>query len=51
MEAAQTLSREPGAMQLRYLQTAREITSEKTSTFIFPLPVDLLSFFFKSSQK
>jgi len=41
-EAAQVLAREPGAMQLRYLQTAREMTSANGSTIIFPLPIDLL---------
>lgn len=50
-EAAQVLAREPGAMQLRWLQTAREITSEKNSTFIFPLPIDLFSVFTKSGPK
>lgn len=50
-DAAKLLATEPGAMQLRYLQTAREITSQKASTFIFPLPIDLLSFFTKSTQK
>ena len=41
-EAARVLATEPGAMQLRYLQTAREITAEKNSTFIFPLPIDFI---------
>lgn len=50
-EAAQVLGRETGAMQLRYLQTAREMTSAKSSTIIFPLPVDLLSSFMKLIQK
>jgi len=50
-EAAKVLAAEPGAMQLRYLQTAREITSEKNSTFIFPLPIDLISSFMKMQQK
>lgn len=43
VEAAGTLSREAGAMQLRYLQTLSDITSEGKSTIVFPLPVDLLS--------
>jgi regulator of protease activity HflC (stomatin/prohibitin superfamily) len=50
-EAAQVLGKEAGAMQLRYLQTAREMTSGKSSTVIFPLPVDLLGSFMKLVQK
>jgi regulator of protease activity HflC (stomatin/prohibitin superfamily) len=42
-EAASIMSREPAAIQLRYLQTLTEIAEEKNSTIIFPLPVDLLS--------
>ena len=42
-EAAGVMSREPAAIQLRYLQTLTEIAEEKNSTIIFPLPVDLLS--------
>jgi regulator of protease activity HflC (stomatin/prohibitin superfamily) len=41
-QAASVLSREPGAMTLRYLQTLNEIAAEQNSTIIFPLPVDLL---------
>jgi regulator of protease activity HflC (stomatin/prohibitin superfamily) len=50
-EAAQVLGKEAGAMQLRYLQTAREMTSGKSSTIIFPLPLDLISNFIKSATK
>lgn len=46
LEAAQTLSREPQAMQLRYLQTLTEIATEHNSTIVFPLPIELLSGFF-----
>src|SRR5918994_6360997 len=42
VEAAGALSREPGAMQLRFLQTLADISSEKTSTIVFPLPIDLI---------
>jgi regulator of protease activity HflC (stomatin/prohibitin superfamily) len=42
VEAATSLAREPGAMQLRYLQTLADITTDKTSTIVFPLPVDLI---------
>jgi len=41
-QAAAVISREPGAMTLRYLQTLNEIAAEQNSTIIFPLPVDLL---------
>jgi len=43
LEAAQTLAREPQAMQLRYLQTLTTIAADKNSTIVFPLPIDLLS--------
>jgi regulator of protease activity HflC (stomatin/prohibitin superfamily) len=42
MQAAQMLSKEPGAMQLRYMQTLGMIAGDKSSTIVFPLPVDLL---------
>jgi regulator of protease activity HflC (stomatin/prohibitin superfamily) len=40
--AAQALARDPRALQLRYLQTLADITNEKTSTIVFPLPLDLI---------
>ena len=42
VEAAHALSADPRAMQLRYLQTLADISSEKTSTIVFPLPIDLI---------
>jgi hypothetical protein len=36
------LAADPRAMQLRYLQTLADISSEKTSTIVFPLPIDLI---------
>ena len=42
VQAAVTLAREPRALQLRYLQTLADITNEKTSTIVFPLPLDLI---------
>jgi len=42
VEAAQSLARQPEAMQLRYLQTLTEIAGEKSSTIVFPLPVTLM---------
>jgi regulator of protease activity HflC (stomatin/prohibitin superfamily) len=41
-EAAQVISREPAALQLRYLQTLAEIATENNSTTIFPVPIDLM---------
>jgi regulator of protease activity HflC (stomatin/prohibitin superfamily) len=45
VQAAASLAREPGAMQLRYLQTLADITTDKSSTIVFPLPVDLIRSF------
>jgi regulator of protease activity HflC (stomatin/prohibitin superfamily) len=42
-QAATVISREPVTVTLRYLQTLTEIASEKNSTIIFPLPIDLLN--------
>ncbi len=44
-QAAETIAREPIALQLRYLQTLTEIASERSSTVIFPLPIDLIGQF------
>lgn len=41
-KAAGVIGSEPGALQLRYLQTLTEIAVEKNSTIIFPLPMDLI---------
>ncbi len=41
--AAEMMARQPIAIQLRYLQTLVEIGSEKNTTVVFPLPVDILS--------
>ncbi len=43
MEAAEMLSRQPAAMQLRYLQTLTQVAGDKTSTLVFPVPVDFIS--------
>lgn len=40
--AAKTLSEQPEAMQLRYLQTLTEIASERSNTIVFPLPMDMI---------
>ncbi|MFT6985835.1 MAG: regulator of protease activity HflC (stomatin/prohibitin superfamily) [Psychromonas sp.] len=41
-QAALVLNKAPNALQLRYLQTLTEITNDKTSTIVFPLPIDLI---------
>jgi regulator of protease activity HflC (stomatin/prohibitin superfamily) len=41
-QAATVLSTAPGALQLRYMQTLIEISAEKNSTIIFPLPIELV---------
>jgi regulator of protease activity HflC (stomatin/prohibitin superfamily) len=46
-EAAQIIQDRPMALQLRYLQTMREMASENNSTTVFPLPIDLFRVFFK----
>lgn len=43
-EAARVLERSPGAMQLRLLSTMAEVATERNSTLIFPVPVELLRF-------
>ncbi|MCL4721618.1 MAG: slipin family protein [Gammaproteobacteria bacterium] len=42
IEAAEMLSREPAAMQLRYLQTLTQVASDRTSTIVFPVPSEIL---------
>jgi regulator of protease activity HflC (stomatin/prohibitin superfamily) len=46
-EAAAIIAAHPEALQLRYLQTLREISSEGNSTTLFPIPIDLLKVFMK----
>ncbi len=43
VNAAERLAEQPGAMQLRYMQTLNEIGAEKNSTIVFPMPLDLMS--------
>ena len=43
LQAAQMLARQPQAMQLRYLQTLASIAGDKSSTIVFPVPMDVLS--------
>jgi len=50
-EAASVMSKNPMALQLRYLQTLTEIGTEKNTTIVFPLPIDLVSTFQKLLEK
>ena len=49
-EAAGIISKYPEALQLRYLQTLREISAENNSTTLFPIPIDLLKPFLKRGE-
>jgi regulator of protease activity HflC (stomatin/prohibitin superfamily) len=49
-DAAEIIGKQPAAIQLRYLQTLTEIATERNSTTIFPVPIDLLSMFMKKNQ-
>ncbi len=42
MQAAEMLGRQSGSMQLRYMQTLSNIAGDKSSTIVFPLPIELL---------
>lgn len=50
LEASTIMSRSPITLQLRYLQTLGEIASEKNSTIVFPLPIDLFTAFKKDKS-
>ena len=50
-EAADVIARQPMTLQLRYLQTLTEIATEKNSTIIFPLPIDLLKAFLPGTDR
>jgi regulator of protease activity HflC (stomatin/prohibitin superfamily) len=50
-DAAKVLAEQPSAITLRYLQTLREIATEKNSTTIFPVPIDLLKPFLNMDQQ
>ncbi len=49
-EASAVISREPVALQLRYLQTLTEIGVEKNTTVIFPLPIDIIRVWLKDKE-
>ncbi len=46
-QAGAIIAREPVTLQLRYLQTLTEIATERNSTLIFPIPIDLIRMFMK----
>ncbi|MDQ1265980.1 MAG: hypothetical protein QG635_1132 [Bacteroidota bacterium] len=50
-DAARLIQTQPIALQLRYLQTLADIATEKNSTTIFPIPIDLLTPFMKLAEK
>ena len=50
-EASDILSRNPMSLQLRYLQTLIEISTEKNSTIIFPIPIDIMKVFMDKMTK
>jgi regulator of protease activity HflC (stomatin/prohibitin superfamily) len=50
-EAAQVIESHPTALQLRFLQTLTEVASEKNSTTIFPVPIDLIAPFMEGYGK
>jgi regulator of protease activity HflC (stomatin/prohibitin superfamily) len=50
-QAAGMLAREPGALQLRYLQTLNDIAAENNSTIIFPLPLEMVEAFLNRSSR
>jgi len=50
-DAAKIIATETGALQLRFLQTLTEIATEKNSTIIFPVPIDLIKPFMEKSGK
>jgi len=50
-EAAEIISKDPAALQLRYLQTLSEIATENNSTILFPIPIDLFKPFLEKIEK
>jgi len=49
-EASEILAKQPVAVQLRYLQTLTEIGTEKNTTVVFPLPIDMVDYFLKGRK-
>lgn len=51
VEAAEVMSANSGAMQLRYLQTLADMSTTNASTIVFPLPIDIMKTFMKEPSK
>jgi len=51
IEAAALMETQPMSLQLRYLQTLNQISAEKSSTILFPIPIDLFKPFMKLTEK
>ncbi|MEO6197684.1 MAG: slipin family protein, partial [Dehalococcoidia bacterium] len=49
-EAGQVMADTPTTLQLRYLQTLTEIASDKNSTIVFPIPIDLITMFLEGAR-
>ena len=50
-QAAQILTKQEEALQLRYLQTLTDVAGEKSSTIVFPVPIDLMSRFMRMMER
>ncbi len=50
-DAAKIIAAEPAALQLRFLQTLTEVATERNSTIIFPVPIDILKPFLEKAEK
>ncbi|WP_418134540.1 slipin family protein [Acidihalobacter ferrooxydans] len=50
LDAAKVMAQNPQALQLRYLQTVRDMSSANSSTILFPLPIELFKTFMKPDQ-
>jgi regulator of protease activity HflC (stomatin/prohibitin superfamily) len=50
VEAAKLMEEHPVALQLRYLQTLREVATENNSTTLFPIPIDLMEAFYNRNK-
>ncbi len=51
VEAAEVMSTNSGAMQLRYLQTLADMSNNNSSTIVFPLPMDMLKSFMEKQKQ
>jgi regulator of protease activity HflC (stomatin/prohibitin superfamily) len=50
-EASEIIEEHPTALQLRYLQTMNEMSTESNSTIIFPIPIELFTTFMRQADK